>query len=98
MLQISNPSDFVISTGKSHSVREFLTTTSKLYGIDNWNEIVKFDSVLNRSIDYKQKIGDSSKARENFNWSPKIGINELAKEMMDSDLLLAKKELLLSKM
>ena len=42
MLQIPTPFDFVISTGKSHSVREFLTKTSKLCGIDNWNDVVEY--------------------------------------------------------
>jgi len=87
MLQISTPSDFVISTGKSHSVREFLTETSNLCGIDNWNHVVKFDSKLNRSIDYNQKIGDSSKAKKFLKWTPKTDFNKLIKLMVDAESL-----------
>ena len=85
MLQISTPTDFVISTGKSHSVREFLIKTSKLYGIDNWNDIVKFDSKLNRSIDYKQKIGDSSKAKKILKWKPNTNFDKLIELMIDAE-------------
>ncbi len=85
MLQIPTPTDFVISTGKSHSIREFLIKTAKLYGIKNWNDIVKFDSVLNRPIDYKQKIGDSSKAKKILKWTPKTNFDKLIKLMVDAE-------------
>ena len=85
MLQISTPSDFVISTGKSHSVREFLTETSNLCGIDNWNHVVEYNSKLNRSINYNQKIGDSSKAKKFLKWTPKTDFKKLIKLMVDAE-------------
>ena len=85
MLQISTPSDFVIATGKSHSVRDFLIKSSNLCGINNWNDVVQFSSKLNRSIDYQQKIGDFSKAKKFLKWTPKTNFNKLIKLMIDAE-------------
>ncbi len=85
MLQISTPTDFVISTGKSHSVREFLIKTTELCGIKNWNDVVEFDNDLNRQIDYKQKIGDPTKAKKILKWTPKTNFNDLVKLMVNNE-------------
>jgi len=85
MLQIPTPTDFVISTGKSHSVREFLIETTKLCGIKNWNDVVEFDNDLNRPIDYKQKIGDSTKAKKILKWTAKTNFNDLVKLMVNNE-------------
>ena len=82
MLQISTPTDFIISTGKSHSVKEFLTETAKICGIKNWRDVVKFDNLLIRQIDYKQKIGDSSKAKKILKWKPKTTFEDLVRLMI----------------
>ena len=111
MLQADKPMDLVISTDRQYTVREFveiccefidMKITWRGEGINErgyYNDqcIIAIDEFYFRPSEVENLIGDSSKARSNFNWNPKIGIKELAKEMMDSDLLLAKKELVLSK-
>ena len=56
ILQHKKPDDFVLATGESHSVKEFLTTTANLCNLSNWNDFVEFDNNLKRKIDYKKKI------------------------------------------
>ena len=84
MLQTSTPTDFIISTGKSYSVKEFLTETAKICGIKNWQNVVKFDNSLRRQIDYKQKIGDSSKAKKILKWIPKTSFKDLIRLMIEN--------------
>ena len=84
MLQTSTPTDFIISTGKSYSVKEFLTETAKICGIKNWHNVVKFDNSLRRQIDYKQKIGDSSKAKKILKWIPKTSFKDLIRLMIEN--------------
>ena len=87
MLQTSTPTDFIISTGKSYSVKEFLTETAKICGIKNWRNVVKFDNLLRRQIDYKQKIGDSSKAKKILKWTPKTTFEDLIRLMIENKSL-----------
>jgi GDPmannose 4,6-dehydratase len=82
MLQIFTPTDFIIATGKSYSVKEFLTETAKICGIKNWRDVVKFDNSLIRQIDYKQKIGDSSKAKKILKWKSKTTFEDLVHLMI----------------
>jgi GDPmannose 4,6-dehydratase len=102
MLQSKKPSDFVISTGKSYSVRNFVVEAFKYVGIKivwrgrGLNEVgidsktkkvlVKIDSVYFRPSDIKELRGDSSKAKKILKWKPKTSFKELVKEMMDNDL------------
>ena len=102
MLQTKKPADFVISTGKSYSVRDFVSEAFKYVGIKiEWkgkglNEIginsktkkalVKIDSVYFRPSDIKELRGDSSKAKKILKWKPKTSFKELVKEMMNNDL------------
>ena len=85
MLQIPIPTDFVISTGESNSVREFLIRTSELCNIKNWEDVVEFNNVLHTQIDYKQKIGDSTKAKKILKWTAKTNFKDLVKLMVNNE-------------
>lgn len=85
MLQQEYPDDYVIGTGESHSVREFLDGAFSYVGID-WKEYVEIDPRYFRptEVDYLQ--ADISKAREKLGWEPKITFNDLVKIMVDTDM------------
>ena len=109
MLQQPEPDDYVIATGKQHSVKEFCELAFKELEIElKWqgkglNEkgidkktnkvIIEVDPRYFRPAEVESLLGDSTKAREKLGWSPKISFEELVKEMVQSDLEEAKKEL-----
>ena len=86
MLQQKKPDDFVIATGESHSVEEFLTLASEYAGFEDWHDLVEVDKSLFRPTDIEELIGDSSKARKQLGWKPKMSFNELVKVMVEHDL------------
>ncbi len=86
MLQHPSGDDYVIATGKSHSVRDFLDASFGLLGLD-WSDHVDIDPKLLRPIDVSEFIGDFSKAHEVFGWEPTISFHDLAREMVITDLL-----------
>ena len=85
MLQQDEPEDFVIATGQSRSVREFLETAFGLVDLDYEDYLVVADE-LYRPSEVNVLQGDASKARKKLNWSPTITFEELVKEMVESDL------------
>jgi len=91
MLQHSQPDDFVVATGESHSVREFLDEAGACAGVD-WKSHVETDPRYYRpaEVDYLQ--GDSSKARRLLGWRPSILFEELVHSMVESDLELARRQ------
>ena len=86
MLQQEKPDDYVIATGESHSIEEFLDLATEYAGLGDWHEFVEFDKNLNRPTDIEDLVGDSSKARKQLGWSPKIGFKELVKMMVEYDI------------
>ena len=106
MLQQDQPEDFTISTGEQHTVREFVEVAAKELGISiKWqgngiNEkgswqgsiIVSVDSSYFRPTEVDTLLGDSTKAKEKLNWTPKITFKELVKEMVESDLKEAERD------
>ena len=110
MLQQEKPEDFVISTGRQHSVREFINLASKNLdmkiewrgkdldevGSFDGKDIIKVDPRYFRPTEVQTLLGDSSKAKDKLNWSPKITFEQLVQEMVDEDLKLAKNEKLLN--
>jgi GDPmannose 4,6-dehydratase len=96
MLQQEEADDYVIATGKMISVREFCEYAFSLVGLD-YKKYVVTDSKYFRPAEVDQLLGDYSKAKRKLNWSPKISVFDLAKMMVDSDLNLAKQELMLKK-
>jgi GDPmannose 4,6-dehydratase len=86
MLQQESSDDYVIATGKSQSVRDFLDTSFGLLGL-NWSDHVDIDPKLLRPIDVSEFVGDSRKAHQAFGWEPKISFQDLVREMVMTDLL-----------
>lgn len=84
MLQQSKPDDYVIATGETHSVREFVEEAFKLVGLD-WKKYVKVDKKYFRPAEVDVLIGDTSKAKNKLGWQPKIKFKELVKMMVEAD-------------
>ena len=105
ILQQKNPDDFVIATGRQHSVRDFVNIASEHLDIKiewkgkdidevgyfNGKEIIKVDPKYFRPTEVETLLGDASKAKEKLKWTPKISFEELVKEMIEEDLKLAKR-------
>ena len=85
MLQQDVPRDYVIATGVSRSVREFLEAAFGHVGLD-WREHVRVDPVLLRPAEVDHLIGDASKARTALGWSPSVRFERLIGMMVDADL------------
>ncbi len=85
MLQREEPGDYVIATGETHTVREFLECVFEHAGLDV-HKHVEIDERLFRLHEVPLLLGDATKAKETFGWEPKIKFNELAKMMYEADL------------
>jgi GDPmannose 4,6-dehydratase len=111
MLQQQQPEDFVIATGKQHSVKDFINEAAKNLdmkiiwkgknleevGSYDGKDIIKVDPRYFRSTEVETLLGDASKAKEKLNWRPKISFNQLVKEMIDEDLKIAKNDQLINR-
>ena len=86
MLQQDSPNDYVIATGKDHTIREFLDAAFDTVGITDWKKYVKQDSRFMRPAEVAVLCGDSSKAREKLGWKPKTSFNEMVSKMVKNDL------------
>ena len=91
MLQQNKPDDYVIATGQTHSVREFLDEVFGYHGLD-WKKHVEIDPKYYRPTEVDMLLGDASKAKKILGWSPKVGFKELARIMADADMRLAQRE------
>ncbi len=96
MLQASKPDDYVVSTGETHSVREFLDEAAALCGLD-WSKVVELDPRYLRPTEVDCLLGDSSKMRNALGWRPKVKFKELVSLMVEHDLELARQEQTLAK-
>lgn len=85
MLQKEKPDDFVIGTGESHSVREFVEESFSYVGLD-WQKYVRVDKRYLRPTETDYLIADSTKAKKLLGWSPKIKFHDLIKIMIDGDM------------
>jgi len=85
MLQQDEPGDYVIATGQSHSVKDFIKAAFEEVGLD-YSKYVEIDELLYRPAEVNMLLGDSSKAKEKLGWNPTISFNELVKEMVEEDL------------
>jgi len=92
MIQADTADDFVIATGETHSIREFLDLAFEHLDLD-WKKYVELDPKYYRPAEVDLLIGDASKARRVLGWEPTISFRELVKLMVDYDLELAKREL-----
>jgi len=91
MLQHDEPGDFVIATGETHSVREFLEEVFGHLDLD-YNDHVDIDERFYRPTEVDELRGDASKARRCLSWEPRVSFAELARMMTDADLELARDE------
>ncbi|MBI3653776.1 MAG: GDP-mannose 4,6-dehydratase [Acidobacteria bacterium] len=91
MLQANEPDDFVIATGEAHSVREFLDEAFTYLNLD-WQKYVEIDPRYYRPAEVDLLLGDASKARRILGWEPKVSFKQLVRQMVDSDLHLARRE------
>lgn len=85
MLQQDNPSDYVIATGETYSVQQFVEEAFNHVGL-NWQEYVRTDARYLRPAEVDVLIGDSTKARTNLGWQPKVSFKQLVQMMVDEDL------------
>jgi GDPmannose 4,6-dehydratase len=92
MLQQEEPDDYVIATGETHSVQEFVEKAFKTVGIEDWQKYVISDSPKHhRPAEVDYLIGDYSKAEKVLGWKPKTSFDDLVKMMVESDIELEKK-------
>lgn len=91
MLQQDEPDDYVVATGETHSVREFVQETFAALDLD-WEEHVSYDERYERPAEVDLLIGDPAKARAQLGWEPKVRFQELVKIMVEADLKLAEHE------
>jgi GDPmannose 4,6-dehydratase len=87
MLQEPSPDDYVIATGETHSVREFLAEAFSYVDLD-WKDYVREDPRYYRPTEVDVLVGDASKARKALGWSPSVGFKDLVRLMVDADLRL----------
>ena len=85
MLQQDVPDDYVIATGETHSVREFLEEAFKYAGLD-WKKYMEIDKRYFRPLEVEFLQGDASKARKKLKWEPKVKFKELVKIMVEADI------------
>ncbi|MEA5602963.1 GDP-mannose 4,6-dehydratase [Nostoc sp. UHCC 0252] len=85
MLQKDQPDDYVIATGETHSVREFLELAFNYVNL-NWQDYVEFDERYLRPSEVELLIGDATKARQNLGWTPSVTFEELVSLMVEADL------------
>ena len=86
MLQQDKPDDFVIATGKTHTIRDFLDSAFDVIGIRNWEKYVKQDPRFMRPAEVDVLRGDASKAKYELGWTPKTDLQGLVKNMVESDI------------
>jgi GDPmannose 4,6-dehydratase len=92
MLQRDEPEDFLLATGETHSVREFVERAFAEVGLD-WRRHVEVDPQYHRPTEIDRLEGDSSKAREKFGWAPQTRFRELVKIMVEADVQLLEDKL-----
>jgi GDPmannose 4,6-dehydratase len=86
ILEHDSPDDFILATGQSHTLKEFVTTAFQSVGIEEWAKYLTIDSTLVRPADVISVVGNSSKARQMLKWSPAVSFESMVKRMVDFDL------------
>jgi GDPmannose 4,6-dehydratase len=92
MLQQDQPDDFVVATGKTHSVRELVEIAFGHVGRD-WKDHVVIDPALVRPAEVDLLLGDAAKARRVLGWEPKTSFAQLVRLMVDADIALLQEEI-----
>lgn len=92
MLQQPEPDDFVIASGKNHSIRDLVAIAFKEIGIDDWEKYVKTDPKFVRPADVDILLGDASKAKKILGWEAIVSLEEMIKRMVQIDIERVKSE------
>jgi len=93
MLQQENPDDYVIATGETHSIQEFVEAAFKVIGVEDWRQYVEQNNPkFMRPAEVDYLIGDYSKAKETLGWEPKTSFQELVEMMVKADIEAEKRE------
>ncbi|MDP4010640.1 MAG: GDP-mannose 4,6-dehydratase [Candidatus Roizmanbacteria bacterium] len=86
MLQQDEPDDYVVATGETHSVREFVEAAFKAAGIEDWKQYVKIDPRYQRPAEVPHLRGRLDKVTKKLGWKPKVSFEELVKMMVEADI------------
>lgn len=86
MLQQDKPDDFVIATGETHTIREFIAEAFLLLNISDWEKYIGTDDKYYRPVEVNVLLGDYSKAKKILNWEPKVKFKDLVKIMLEADI------------
>ncbi len=86
MLQQDEPDDYVVATGETHQVREFVEKAFHRAGLEDWEQYVKIDPRFFRPAEVDLLVGDASKAESKLGWQRKVDFEELVARMVDHDL------------
>ncbi len=86
MLQADEPGDYVIATGKAHTVRELVATAFTAAGLDYGRHVTVDDALVRTGSQVADLIGDATAARDRLGWAPTVGFGELVRLMVDADL------------
>jgi len=86
MLQQDVPDDYVIATGRTHSIRQLLSVAFSVVGIDDWEPYVILDEKFLRPAEVDHLVGDASKARRQLGWEPTVTFEQLIQMMVESDI------------
>jgi len=96
MLQHDTPDDWVLATGTTHTVKDFVEEAFKIVNLE-WSDYVETSEKYYRPNEVNYLLGDSSKAQKELGWKPKTSFKDLVKIMVESDIELAKREAVLLK-
>jgi len=91
MLQQPTADDFVVATGETHTVGDYVQLALEHIGIQNWRDYVRTDPAMLRPAEVDLLIGDATKAREVLGWKPRVAFRELVQIMVDADIELERK-------
>ena len=91
MLQADQPDDYVVATGQTHSIRQFLDEVFGHLDLD-WNKYVEIDPRYFRPTEVDLLLGDAGKAKKVLHWEPKVSFQQLAQMMVDADMKIAQNE------
>ena len=91
MLQQDTPQDYVLATGESHSIKDFLEAAFAGVGITDWESYITIDPKFFRPAEVDVLKGDATKAQEELGWEPKTSFKQLVEQMVRNDLELLSK-------
>jgi GDPmannose 4,6-dehydratase len=86
MLQQDDPDDYIVATGKSRPLADFVSTAFQCAGMDHWSDLIVVDPSLSRPTEVARLVGDPSKANMKLGWAPRTSFEEMIEGMVHHDL------------